>query len=205
MTRWILTPEKYLKEEEVKRLRQTLEEKSIVAEAKGQKKPIRDWAIVDVALSAGLRASEIGHLTIKDIHIGKGEGALFVQNGKGHKSRLVLIGDKLKRHLKEYLLWKKRVGEFTEPDDYLFVSERSPQMGLSALEKRFKHWIRAAGLKTQYSIHSARHTYGTMLYRATKDLRMVQKQLGHSSSQVTEVYADVLNEDVEKAVNALYA
>ena len=204
MKKWILTPDKYLKAHEVKTLRTFLEEKAIVAQAKEQIKPIRDWTIIDIALSAGLRASEICNLKIKDIHIGKGENALFVENGKGNKSRLVLIGDKLKKHLKEYIIWKKKIEESTNPSAYLFVSERTPKMGLSAIQKRFKYWIRLADLKCEYSIHSARHTYGTMLYRNTKDLRMVQKQLGHSSSQITEVYADVVKEDVEKAVNALY-
>jgi len=205
MKKWILTPDKYLKEHEIKILRTTLEEKSIVALSKNRKKPIQDWAIIDIALSTGLRASEICNLKIKDIHIGKGENSVFVENGKGKKDRLVKIGEKLKKHLKEYISWKKKVGELVDPDNYLFISERSPKMTLSAIQKRFKYWAKACGLKPHYSIHSARHTYGTMLYRNTKDLRMVQKQLGHSSCQVTEVYADVLDEDVEKAVNALYA
>ncbi|MBU0684081.1 MAG: tyrosine-type recombinase/integrase [Candidatus Omnitrophica bacterium] len=96
-------------------------------------------------------------------------------------------------------------GEPANSEDYLFVSGRSPKMSLSAIQKRFKCWV--GGYKPfeiLYSIHSARHTYGTMLYRNTKDLRMVQKQLGHSSCQVTEVYADVLREDTAKAVNGLY-
>jgi len=205
MKKWILTPDKYLKEHEIKTLRTTLEEKSIVALSKNRKKPIQDWAIIDIALSTGLRASEICNLKIKDIHIGKGENSIFVENGKGKKDRLVRIGEKLKKHLKEYISWKKKVGEPVDQDNYLFISERSPKMTLSAIQKRFKYWAKACGLKAHYSIHSARHTYGTMLYRSTKDLRMVQKQLGHSSCQVTEVYADVLDEDVEKAVNALYA
>ena len=205
MKKWILTPDKYLKEHEIKTLRTTLEEKSIVALSKHRKKPIQDWAIIDIALSAGLRASEICNLKIKDIHTGKGENSVFVENGKGKKDRLVKIGEKLKKHLKEYISWKKRAGELIDPDAYLFITERSPKMTLSAIQKRFKHWTKACGLKEHYSIHSARHTYGTMLYRNTKDLRMVQKQLGHSSCQVTEVYADVLDEDTEKAVNALYA
>jgi len=204
MKKWILTPDKYLKENEVKTLRTFLEEKALVALTKKRKTPVRDWAIVDISLSAGLRASEIRNLKRKDTHIGKGESAIFVRNGKGSKSRLVLIGEKLKKHLKEYLRWGKEVGEPVGEEDYLFSSERGPKMTLSAIQKRFKHWVKAAGIKRAYSIHSARHTYGTMLYRETKDLRMVQKQLGHSSCQVTEVYADVLNEDTEKAVNALY-
>lgn len=204
MKKWVLTPDKYLKPEEATLLRTYLEDKALAAIAKKKKKPARDWAAIDIALSAGLRASEITHLTVQDAHLGKGESALFIKNGKGGKDRLVLIGEKLKKHLKDYLSWKKQVGEAVTPDSYLFVSERGPKLTLSAIQKRFKHWIRAAGLPSRYSIHSARHTYGTMLYRTTKDLRMVQKQLGHSSCQVTEVYADVLNEDTEKAVNALY-
>jgi len=96
MKKWILTPEKYLKEHETKLLRTFLEEKSIVALSRDQRKPIRDWAIIDIALSAGLRASEISNLKIKDIHIGKGESAIFVENGKGNKSRLVRIGESSK-------------------------------------------------------------------------------------------------------------
>jgi integrase/recombinase XerD len=205
MQQWVLTPEKFLKEEEVKQLRAFMEEKAMVALCKRHKKPIRDWAVIDIALSAGLRASEIGNLRVKDIHVGKGEQSLFVAKGKGDKSRLVMIGDKLKKHLKDFISWKKQVYEPCQPDDYLFESERNHKMALSAIQKRFKYWAMAAGLKSHYSIHSMRHTYGTMLYRTTKDLRMVQKQLGHSSCRITEVYADVLREDVERAVNALYA
>jgi len=204
MKKWILTPNKYLKEHETKTLRAYMEEKSLVALAKKRKTPVRDWTIIDIALSAGLRASEICNLKIKDLHIGKGESSIFVENGKGNKNRLVVVGDKLKKHLKEFIKWKKTVREPVDPESFLFISERGPKMTLSAIQKRFKGRVRGAGLGEQYSIHSARHTYGTMLYRNTKDLRMVQKQLGHSSSQVTEVYADVMSEDTEKAVNALY-
>jgi site-specific recombinase XerD len=204
MKKWVITPEKFLKEDEIKQFRSFMEDRSIVAIAKKHRKPIRDWGIIDIAMSAGLRASEIGNLQLKDVHVGKGESALFVHKGKGDKSRLVMIGEKLKKHLRDFLTWKKGI-EPTDPDSFLFVSERSPKMSLSAIEKRFKHWAKACGLYPHYSIHSMRHTYGTMLYRSTKDLRMVQKQLGHSSCQVTEVYADVLREDVEKAVNLLYA
>lgn len=205
MKKWLLTPDKYLKDHEIKSLRSLLEEKNIVAAARGQKKPIRDWTIIDVALSAGLRASEICNLKIKYIHVGKGENSIFVKNGKGNKDRLVTIGNKLKKHLKNYISWKKRVGEPIQPGSYLFMSERRPKMTLSAIQKRFKYWFKVAGLKPEYSIHSARHTYGTMLYRATKDLRMVQEQLGHSSCQTTEIYASVLNKDKKEAIDTLYS
>ena len=204
MNPWILTPEKYLKEPEVKKLRKVLEDKAIVALTKKQKKPIRDWMIVDLALSSGLRASELGNIKIKDIYIRKSESSLLVRNGKADRSRMVYIGKKARKHLKDFLKWKKQVRESTKPDSCLFISERGDRMTLSAIQKRFKHWARVAGLDSRYSIHSTRHTYGTMLYKATKDLRLVQKQLGHSSSRITEIYADVLPEEAKKGVDLLY-
>lgn len=48
--------------------------------------------------------------------------------------------------------------------------------------------------------HALRHTCGTELYRQTKDLRLVQTVLGHSSPQVTQIYARLSGADVEDAL-----
>ena len=61
-----------------------------------------------------------------------------------------------------------------------------------------------AKLPARYSIHSTRHTYACQLYRVSgKDLRLVQKQLGHANIKITEVYADVMVPDIEQAVEHL--
>ena len=52
-----------------------------------------------------------------------------------------------------------------------------------------------------FSIHSLRHTYAVRLYKASGyNLRLVQKHLGHSSVTTTQVYADVLDADVDQAL-----
>jgi integrase len=58
-------------------------------------------------------------------------------------------------------------------------------------------------LNPKYSIHSARHTYGTHLYHATKNLRYVQKQLGHSNITMTSIYADILPSENGKLANMI--
>ncbi len=83
MKQWILTPDKYLKDPELKQLRSFMEDKALAAQAREHNKPIRDWAIIDIALSAGLRASEIRTLRLKDLHLGKGMSAIYVAKGKG--------------------------------------------------------------------------------------------------------------------------
>ena len=44
------------------------------------------------------------------------------------------------------------------------------------------------------------HSWAVELCRQEKDLRAVQKQLGHSSTQSSQIYADVLEEDLGRQV-----
>ncbi len=56
-----------------------------------------------------------------------------------------------------------------------------------------------------HRFHDLPHTYASYLYRASgNNLRMVQTQLGHQSIRTTEIHADVLDGETEKAVNPLY-
>ncbi len=50
--------------------------------------------------------------------------------------------------------------------------------------------------------HALRHTFGTEFYRETKNIRLVQETLGHSSIQTTQIYAHVSGADVEDALRA---
>ena len=52
------------------------------------------------------------------------------------------------------------------------------------------------------SPHTLRHTFATDLYRETKNLRLVQKALGHASIQTTEIYTHVVDEELEEALRS---
>ena len=195
---WILTPDKFLTENEVQKLRKICIDASDLARSKKQFKPIRDWMIIDLALQAGLRVGEISNLEVTDLYIEKGHSHIHIRQGKGNKSRLITIGESLRNHLRRYLKEKKSKSQ------NLFTSERSDQMTTSALQKAVKKVMKLAGLPPHYSVHSLRHTYATLLYRSSgNNLRLVQQQLGHSSVQTTTVYANVMSEDVERAVNGI--
>ena len=195
---WILTPDKFLTEDEVQNLRKTCKDAADLAKSKGQLNAIRAWMIIDLALQAGLRVGEISNLEIKDLFIEKGHSHIYIRQGKGNKSRLVTIGESLRNHLRRYL--KERKSKIQN----LFTSERSDMMTTSAIQKVVKKVMKLAGMPSHYSVHSLRHTYATLLYRSSgNNLRLVQQQLGHSSVQTTTVYANVMSEDVEKAVNGI--
>ena len=195
---WIITPDKYLTKEDTKSLRKTCHEAATIAKSKGIQAPVRDALIIELALGSGLRVSEMANLKVEDLYLKRGQGALHVKNGKGGKNRVVDIGSNLKKQILEYLDYR------TMDSPYLFPSERGEKMSRSGIQQVFKKWAKKSGLPSHYSIHSLRHTYATNLYKASGyNLRLVQKQLGHSSPSITQVYADVMNSDVEEALKNL--
>lgn len=203
---WVLEPSKFLSKEEAKKLLETARDRAEVAFAKRQKTPVRDYLIIDLALSTGLRVMEIAQLNCGDVFIRDGISSLLVRNGKCSKRRLVRFGESLKDHLNEYMLWKQNVGEPTVPSDPLFLSSNTGcHLTTRAMQKAFKRTAAKAGLSAHYSIHCLRHTYACQLYKASGyNLRLVQKQLGHSSIHTTEVYADVMEPDIQDALRELY-
>ena len=195
MAQWIVSPEKFLSPDEVRAMRKVLADAAALARVKGNQAPVRDQLIIELALGTGLRVSEMASLKVEDLFLKKGQNSLHVRNGKGGKDRLVQFSVALKTLILDYLNYRK------SSSPYLFASERGNQITASGIQQLFKKWVKKAGLPKQYSIHSLRHTYATRLYKASGyNLRLVQKQLGHSSVSTTQVYADTSSEDVDEAL-----
>jgi len=122
------------------------------------------------------------------------------------KSNWVLDPGKFLSREEVNSLLEQTVGESTGPGDPLILSSNTGRdMSTRALEKAFKRTAARAGLPSHYSIHCLRHTYACELYRASGyNLRLVQKQLGHTHVTTTQVYADVMEPDVQWALDRLY-
>ena len=61
-----------------------------------------------------------------------------------------------------------------------------------------KRKAKKAGIDKDIHPHTLRHSFATDLYRESKNLRLVQKALGHSSISATEVYTHIIDEELEK-------
>ena len=203
---WVLNPGKFLSREEVNRLLEKAKKRAEVACARGNKVAVRDYFVVDMALSTGLRVAEIANLKCKDIFLKDLFCALLVRNGKGGKKRLVRFNGAFKRHYEKFISWKQSIGEPTGLGDPLLLSSNTGgHMSTRALEKAFKRTAARASLPSHYSIHCLRHTYACELYRASGyNLRLVQKQLGHAHIATTQVYADVVEPDMQRSLQRLY-
>jgi site-specific recombinase XerD len=195
---------KYYTDQQIKLLRRTVRDRAALDIERGQVTAIREWMAVDLVTSSGLRVSEAANVRCGDLKAGYGESALFVRDGKGSKSRTVQIPDAFKRHLKQFIVWKASRGEPTGQDDHLLIGQRGPWTA-QAIQFLVKKYLKALGLyENEKSVHALRHSYAVEFYRQEKDLRALQKQLGHSSVETTQIYADVTAQDIQKQIRGLW-
>jgi site-specific recombinase XerD len=195
---------KYMSEPEVRKLRRAVEDRAVADLAKGRTTWPRFWMVMDLATGTGMRVSEIGRLRIGHLFLGHQEPRIYVSRGKGGRSRDVFIAKALRKHLLDFISWKKLVGEPVGSDDPLLLSSHRRPYGTRMLQYAFKCALAAAGLRLDYSVHACRHSYGTFLYQRTKNLRMVQRQLGHSAITTTTIYTDVPVDEIVQGVNGLF-
>ena len=154
---WVLEPGKFLSSPEAKKLLNTAKERAETAKVRGHKIPARDYFIIDLALSTGLRVMEIAHLNCGDVFFRDNTSLLIVRKGKGGKKRLVRFNGSFKHHLIDYLQWKRSLGEPTGSDDPLLISSNTGSyMSTRAIQKAFKRTAARAGLSSHFSIHCLR-------------------------------------------------
>lgn len=198
-----ITRNKFFGVQERSTILKIAEERAIVDLAKGRIRwPIR-YMLVHLALNTGLRVSEIAALRLKRVCLNSQPSYIFVYRGKRSKSRDVYIDRELVKHLKQFIEQKQVWDQSVDPADPLFAGRNGQFFTPNALYISFKKAVQAAGLRNDLSIHSARHSYATMLLHKTGNLRYVQKQLGHSSLNMTALYADVMPEENGRLANMI--
>ena len=122
---WVLDPGKCLSRTDAVRLIRTAKLLADKALSKGYRISYRDYFVINLALSTGLRVMEIAQLNCSDLFLEGIPCFILVRNGKGNKSRLVQISQQFKNHCLQYLSWKESIGEFTESSAPLILSSGS--------------------------------------------------------------------------------
>jgi len=201
--KWELTANKYMNKQEFDHLRKMTEALATLDLAKGRATWVKAWMIIDLVTQTGMRVMELTRVRVLDLYLNRDPHILVIgKKKKGteeRKNREVSIGTALIKHLKDYIQYAD-----LKENDYLLQSSRSKQFTTAGLQQIFKRACEEAGLPKHYSIHAARHSFGTHLYAKYKDLRMVQKQLGHANIQTTTIYSDVSKDAIVNAMNGMF-
>lgn len=157
----------------------------------------QDRLIFQVLVGAGLRASELCALEVRDLGVVSGKQQIDIRRGKGCKQRTVYIDDYLQQRLREYITWLKKPAR-RRP---VFTNWAGQLLSYKALYLTVKRIGKMAGILTLRP-HVLRHTFATLLYNYQNDLIFVQEQLGHASIVTTTIYSKTLSDSKLKQMNA---
>jgi integrase len=169
----------------------------------------RDHVLVSMALGTGLREFEIAALNVGDVIHADGRVRrrlalrVFKRSTTDPAPQELFLPDSLWRKLTKFMSWKSGSGESLEPDAPLFVSRRGQRVATRTLRHLFQVWQGRAGLDRRFTFHSLRHTCLTNAYRATRDIRLVQRIARHKSVDTTTIYAGPSDEDILRVVREL--
>lgn len=153
----------------------------------------RDRAIILTLLDAGLRASELCALTIDDYDAKRGR--LHVRHGKGDKGRFVVIGSRCQRAIWHYLELKRHDAKPHEP---LFSTRNGTHLDRTQLRWVLVTLGEQAGVQNSYP-HRFRHTFAINFLRNGGNMLTLKELLGHESLFMVEIYARIVEADIDAA------
>lgn len=166
-----------------------------------QKNKERDLAIISLLLASGIRLSEAVNLDLKDLHLNM---MVIEITRKGGKRDSVNVAAFAKPYLEDYLKIRAPRYKAEKQDQALFLTEYRGvpnRIDASSIEKLVAKY--SQDFKVRVTPHKLRHTLATRLYGATKSQVLVSHQLGHTSTQVTDLYTHIVNDEQKNALDKL--
>ncbi|MDJ0635578.1 MAG: tyrosine-type recombinase/integrase [Xenococcaceae cyanobacterium MO_188.B29] len=143
----------------------------------------RDRLMLSLMYGCGLRVSEVINLTWNDLKP-HGDGGKATVFGKGSKTRVVLIPDKLWCAVKEF-------EKYHRVNQYVFISRNHNKMDRSVVHRMIKRACKRVGIDERASAHWLRHSHASHSLEAGCNLRLLQQSLGHASVTTTERYLHI--------------
>ena len=158
----------------------------------------RDYCILMLFMSCGLRVSELVSLNVTDLY----EDHLRVL-GKGNKERVIFCGDGCREAIDDYLMVRNVVKVQEKDKKALFISQKNCRFGVRGVQQMLEKKLLLAGLDaTRYSPHKLRHTAATLMLKNGVDTRALQEVLGHSNLNTTQIYTHLDNTALHEAAMA---
>lgn len=159
--------------------------------------PQRNKTMIQLLLNTGLRLAEMTNLKWRDVDLMTGQ--IKVVEGKGLKDRILWLDEKTLIMLGE---WKQRLFKEWGMTDYVFTTRTLKLLDGKAVRSMIQTYSDKAGINKKITTHSLRHTFASDLLRDTKNIRIVQKALGHSDISSTQIYTHIVDDELEDAMKS---
>ncbi|MGJ9420954.1 site-specific tyrosine recombinase XerD [Aeromicrobium sp. CF3.5] len=166
----------------------------------------RDQTLLEVLYGTGARISEAVGLDIDDLDLGEVSGAGVEQGsvllrGKGGKQRIVPLGSYASAAVRDYLTASRPAlvtASGSGSGAALFLNARGGRLSRQSAWTVLNRAASRAGVTSDVSPHTLRHSFATHLLDGGADVRVVQELLGHASVTTTQIYTLVTVEKLRE-------
>ncbi len=152
-----------------------------------------DQFLFRIILFAGLRVSECANLKLKDLNLDSYE--ISIQGMKNGRRKTYNLDGRLFFKLEKWLKERKRIAG--KKNEFLFPSTRyhDEHVSTQMIKNRFKKYVELAGLNSDFSIHSLRHSCGILHARNGESPISIMLWLRHRNINSTQIYFEQLQDE----------
>lgn len=164
----------------------------------------RNRVILELLWATGMRVSELSNLNFGDLNLEENEIKVF---GKGAKERIVLVSDRAKNYLIQYIKTARRllapgynIGEINDKTP-LFINCTGFRLQNKTIRNVINEVVEKIELPKKVTPHVFRHSFATHLIENGADLRVVQELLGHAGISNTQIYTHISMKRLQDVYN----
>lgn len=159
----------------------------------------RNYAILSLFYSSGIRLAELVGLNMKDISFDRGIVKVIGKGLRERESSLTIESIKvLQWYLKARKNWKGCKGEA------VFLSREGKRITKMCVQRFTERYGIEAGIDKKVTPHMLRHSSATHFVNGGMDLIKVQNFLGHRSLISTQIYTHLQTDDQKEERNKLH-
>jgi len=159
----------------------------------------RDYAILNLFYSSGIRLKELVNLDIKDLDFKRGIAKVL---GKGNREREATLTNETIKILQNYLkarqVWKGNKSRA------LFLSRTGTRITKMNIQRNIERYGIEAGINKKVTPHMLRHSIATHFLNNGMDIRRIQGFLGHKSLASTQIYTSLVSDKQKEEINRLH-
>ena len=163
-------------------------------------KGYRDKAMLELLYATGIRVSELIALDVDCVNLLAG----FVRCSSGGRSRMIPLYPAAVRVIQTYIT-QIRPSMIADPvETALFVNLSGERMSRQGFWKIIKHYQQMANIQKEITPHTLRHSFAAHLLENGADLKSIQEMLGHSDISSTQVYAQIVKQNLRSVYNKFH-
>lgn len=159
---------------------------------------IRNYLILDLLYSLGLRVSELTSLTLKSINYSRSE---ILIHGKGNKDRILFIYPELLKEISNYVSLT-RVNLLSKSNnldnEFLLLNRNGTKLSERGVQKILNSLVKSSNESYNIHPHQIRHSFATTLLNNGAKIKSIQEWLGHESISTTQIYTKVATKQLEE-------